>query len=210
MKLDAPIAIVLHHAASSRYATYKDIANVGIQQHGIPDYHFIIDYQGNIHSVLSMTEVAAHCGIDKWDLYQDESGVTNQNSIAICAIGNFEQEIMPEAQLNAIVKCIRNIKIQYPKLFIKIHKELVNTACPGKNYPFKEILKRLDMGKTIILNTQGSERNIAIVDGVKKTMPLHLVSIKDRNMIDLRFIVEALGGTISWDENKKQITIKEI
>jgi N-acetyl-anhydromuramyl-L-alanine amidase AmpD len=143
MKLDTPIAIVLHHAASSRYATAQDIANVGISHHGIPDYHFIIDYMGNIHSVLAITEVAAHCGIDKWDLYQDESGVTNQNSIAICAIGNFEVEIMPEAQINAIVKCIRNIKIQYPKLFIKLHKELVNTACPGKNYPYERILELL-------------------------------------------------------------------
>jgi N-acetyl-anhydromuramyl-L-alanine amidase AmpD len=203
-----PIAIVLHHAASSKYASIQDIANVGIRQHGIPDYHFIVDYKGNFQNVLPMTEVAAHCGLDIGEY--SESGVYNQNSIAICAIGNFETEIMPELQINGIVKCIRNIRIKYPKLFIKLHRELVNTACPGKNYPFKEILKRLEGVKIteIILNTQGSNRDYAIINGVKKQMPLHLVEVKGRNMIDLRFICEELGANITWDPNKKQIIIR--
>jgi hypothetical protein len=40
-------------------------------------------------------------------------------------------------------------------------------------------------------------------------MPLHLVQIKGRNMIDLRFIVEQLGGTIEWEPSTKTITIKK-
>lgn len=203
-----PIAIVLHHSATPQNTSWEQISSWG--KNGYADYHFGVDYTGKIYTGCPINQVAAHCGLDQGIDYS-ESGVYNQNSLAICAIGNFEIQTMSQAQINGIVKCIRNIRIQFPKVFLKLHRELVATACPGKNYPFKEILKRLEGVKIteIILNTQGSNRDYAIINGVKKQMPLHLVEIKGRNMIDLRFICEELGANITWDPNKKQIIIRK-
>jgi N-acetylmuramoyl-L-alanine amidase len=73
-----------------------------------------------------------------------------------------------------------------------------------------EVIERFSgvkVSKTIKLAMQGAEKDYAIVDGKKVDMPLHLVQIKGRNMIDLRFIVEQLGGTIEWDPISKTITV---
>jgi len=149
MKLSNPISIVLHHSVTRRGNTlseeeriWNEIKGYGIQKHGYPDYHFGVGYSGTIYTGCPLDIVAAHCGIDVWDEYQDDSGVTNQNSVAICAIGNFEEYPLSENQINGIVKCIRNIKIKYPKLFLKIHREIVATACPGSKYNYQEIYKR--------------------------------------------------------------------
>lgn len=201
-----PIAIVLHHSATPQTTSWQTISSWG--HNGYADYHFGVNYKGEIFKGCPINQVAAHCGLDQGIDYS-ESGVYNQNSIAICAIGNFETEAMLGSQIDGIVKCIRNIRIQYPKVFLKLHKELVATACPGKNYPFPKILERLEKKtKEIILNTQGQDRNYAIINGVKTLMPLHLVEIKGRNMIDLRFICEELGANITWDPIKKQIIIR--
>ncbi len=142
MNLRTPIAIVLHHSASSLYTSWEAIKQVGINQHGIPDYHFGVDYKGIIYKGADITQVCAHCGIDDGDIPK-YTGVTNQNSLAICAIGNFETQTMNQSQINGIVQCIKNIKAVYPGVFIKLHRELVPTACPGKNYPYEKILELL-------------------------------------------------------------------
>jgi N-acetylmuramoyl-L-alanine amidase len=75
-----------------------------------------------------------------------------------------------------------------------------------------EVLERFSgvkVNKEIKLNTTGPDKEYAIVDGKKVEMPLHLIQIKGRNMIDLRFIVEQLGGTIEWEPSTKTITIKK-
>jgi N-acetylmuramoyl-L-alanine amidase len=75
-----------------------------------------------------------------------------------------------------------------------------------------EVLERFSgvkVNKEIKLNTTGPNKEYAIVDGKKVEMPLHLVQIKGRNMIDLRFIVEQLGGTIEWLPITKEIVIRK-
>jgi N-acetyl-anhydromuramyl-L-alanine amidase AmpD len=135
-----PIAIVLHHSATPQNTSWEQISSWG--KNGYADYHFGVDYNGKIYQGCPINQVAAHCGLDQGIDYS-ESGVYNQNSLAICAIGNFETQTMSQAQINGIVKCIRNIRIQFPKVFLKLHRELVHTACPGKNYPYQKILDLL-------------------------------------------------------------------
>jgi len=80
-----------------------------------------------------------------------------------------------------------------------------------------EIVKALEtlsgvkvLNTEIILNMQGDKRDIAVKNGIEIKMPLHLVVVKDRNMIDLRSIIDLLRpeATIEWNANLKQITIK--
>ncbi|MFA5397802.1 MAG: N-acetylmuramoyl-L-alanine amidase [Methanogenium sp.] len=65
------------------------------------------------------------------------------------------------------------------------------------------------VSKEIRLSTTGPNKDYAVVDGKKILMPLHLIQIKGRNMIDLRFIIEQLGGTIEWLPETKEIIIQK-
>lgn len=64
----------------------------------------------------------------------------NSTSLGICAEGDFEQETMSDIQKNAIVELIKNIKARYNIKWIKGHKEIISTDCPGANYPLQEII----------------------------------------------------------------------
>ena len=146
-------AIVLHHTGSNPgdLTVWNAIIEYSKRQWADKwqpytcDYHWGVGTSGRIFKGQPEIYFAIHAGIDEWDYYQDESGVNNQNSIAIAAIGNFETSILPEAQLQGIVDCIKDVKSRYPKAFIKIHRELVATDCPGYKYNYPEIFRRLDM-----------------------------------------------------------------
>lgn len=64
----------------------------------------------------------------------------NSTSLGICAEGDFEQETMNDIQKNAIVELIKDIKARYNIKWIKGHKEIISTDCPGANYPLQEII----------------------------------------------------------------------
>ena len=49
---------------------------------------------------------------------------------------------MPEAQKNAVIELIKYLKGKYDIKEIKKHKDLCATNCPGKNYPFDEIVAK--------------------------------------------------------------------
>jgi len=146
MKLSKLIAIVLHHSVTRQTPeeqTWEQIKNQGIEKHGYPDYHFGVGASGKIYQGCPIDTVSAHCGIDINDKPQHSSKVNNWNSLAICAIGNFEEQAMGEPQILGIVQCIQNIRKQYPGLFLMLHKELIATACPGRLYPYQKIFALL-------------------------------------------------------------------
>lgn len=68
----------------------------------------------------------------------------NSTSIGICAEGNFETDTMPEIQKQAIIELVNYLKGKYGISKVIRHKDVNATACPGKNYPFDEIIN----GKT--------------------------------------------------------------
>lgn len=210
MKLRTPICIVLHHAVTNEQPeedVWKMICGLGIKDRGVPDYHFGVGASGKIYTGCPIDTVAAHCGLDDGDY--SPSGVTNQNSLAICAIGNFDKNNMKEAQINGIAQCIINLKKKYPKLFIKLHRELTATACPGRYYPFQKILTKAKEEKMEIRIQTNSDAEYAIVDGQKVDMKMHPIVIRGVTMIPLRFIAETLGCSVTWDPKTKQIIIKK-
>lgn len=220
-----PIAIVLHHAASANPTSlnqekgiWNGIKQSAISKHGRPDYHFGIGASGNRYIGAPLDTWVVHCGIDEWEDYY---GVNNQNSIAICAIGNFENVQMTEKQIQGIVDCIRYIKNIYPEVFLKLHREIVATVCPGEYYPYLDIYRRVKgMGVTIVLKPQSEDKWYAVVNGVKTPitvkaiingknveLPACPVEINDSYYLPLRFITEKLGCKVTWDGTKKEITI---
>lgn len=54
----------------------------------------------------------------------------NSNSIGICAEGDYNNEVMPEAQKQAIIELIADIKSRRNIKWIKGHREILATSCP--------------------------------------------------------------------------------
>ena len=122
--------IVLHHAAASS-CTVEDIHrwHIGRGWSGI-GYHYFVRKDGNIYRGRPEDTVGAHA-----------YGV-NSNSIGICFEGNFETDTMPEEQKIAGSHLVDDLMKRYglAKSCVIKHKDVNATACPGKNFPFDEIV----------------------------------------------------------------------
>jgi hypothetical protein len=125
--------IVLHHAAAKKCSIFdihrwhkeKGWSGVG--------YHFFVRKDGTVYEGRPITKVGAHA-------YN-----YNSDSIGICFEGNFEVEKMPDVQKEAGKELVSYVKKKYPTITSIVgHRDLMATACPGKNFPFDEIAK----GKT--------------------------------------------------------------
>ena len=224
-------AIVCHHTGTSigSVGDGSDIARsientVKVKYGGKykSSYHILVGPTGKVFEGQRIGTVAPHCGIDEGDYYQDVSGVNNQNSIAICAIGNFQGEgnYMPEAQAQAIGLAIKRLRETYQnKPFIKLHRELVNTSCPGINYPYAKIfniaLESKKMKKVVMtVRVQGPNKYIIEMSDGKK-IPItergdHSVIIGEKIWLTLSSMVQAMrpGSKVTWDANTKIATVE--
>ncbi len=126
--------IVLHHAAAST-CDAKTIHEWHLKRgfSGI-GYHFLVRKNGTIERGRAENLVGAH------------AAGNNSNSIGICFEGNFETETMGEAQKNAGAELVEYLKKKYSISTVVRHKDLAATACPGKNFPFEEILQGVKTG----------------------------------------------------------------
>lgn len=120
--------LILHHSACSS-CTAEQIhqwhLNNGWEGAG---YHFLVRKDGQIYRLRPEEFVGAH------------AKGSNYNSIGICAEGNFENETMSEAQKNSLIELVSYLKGKYGISKVLKHSDVNNTACPGKNYPFNEIV----------------------------------------------------------------------
>ena len=121
-----PPGIVLHHAAAN--GSVQDVHNwhLGNGWAGI-GYHFYVRKDGSVYRGRPENWIGAHT-----------SG--HNSKIGICAEGNFEVEQMGAAQKNAIIELLEYLYGKYGKLKVYGHRDLDATACPGKNYPFNDIV----------------------------------------------------------------------
>lgn len=120
--------LILHHSACSN-CTAEQIhqwhLNNGWEGAG---YHFLVRKDGNVYRLRPEEYIGAH------------AYGSNYNSIGICAEGNFENETMSEAQKNSLIELVSYLKGKYGISKVLKHSDVNNTACPGKNYPFNEIV----------------------------------------------------------------------
>jgi N-acetylmuramoyl-L-alanine amidase len=89
-------------------------------------YNFVVDLDGQIYKGRDPKYVPA--------------GILghNQDSLHICAIGNFENMIMPEVQRESLKELVFYCKCLFNTIKeVKGHGELMATDCPGKNYPLQ-------------------------------------------------------------------------
>lgn len=120
--------IILHHAAAEscdaatihQWHLNKGWSGIG--------YHFVVRKNGSIERGRPEDTVGAHALNN------------NSDSIGICFEGNFETETMPEAQKEAGKELVAYLKQKYGISTVQKHKDVASTACPGKNFPFDEIV----------------------------------------------------------------------
>lgn len=98
-------------------------------------YHYIIRANGNLEQGRPESARGAHAG-----------PTANNDSIGIGLTGNFNiQNRQPTiAQMNTLVRIIRDIKQRLGQhITVHKHSEVMATACPGRFFPWDELLKRL-------------------------------------------------------------------
>lgn len=119
--------IIVHHRAGNGDAQSIHRMHLANGWSGI-GYHFYVRKNGEVYRGRPLHSIGAHC-----------TG-RNSNSVGICFEGNYQTEIMPETQLRAGYELILYLKGIYPNAEIKKHSDLNSTSCPGKNFPFNEII----------------------------------------------------------------------
>ena len=121
----ATTLLVLHHEAGSG-STAQDIHRYHRYSNGWAGiaYHYYIRKDGSIYRGRPEGMICGHC-----------LGY-NSTSIGICFEGNFESETMGQTQINAGWELIADILRRYPGICVRRHKDLNQTACPGRNFPF--------------------------------------------------------------------------
>ena len=142
--------LVLHHEAASG-STAQQIHNYHKNANGWAGiaYHYYIRKDGTIYRGRPENMQGGHC--------------LNYNycSIGICFEGNFENEQMGQAQINAGWELIADILRRYPGITVRRHKDLNATACPGRNFPFGTLTGKVNPTKEE--NDMSKEEVLAII-----------------------------------------------
>ena len=122
--------IILHHSGVSVLQSVEVIHNYHKNTQGYAGigYHFYVRKDGSIYRGRPEDKVGAH------------AYGANSDSIGICAEGDFNTEIMSEVQKNAIKELVAYLKEKYNVSTVIGHRDTIATSCPGKNYPFNEIV----------------------------------------------------------------------
>ena len=120
--------ILLHHADASE-CTAEDIHSWHLAKDWSgAGYHFLVRKDGSIYILRPEQYVGAH------------ARGSNSDSIGICFEGRYNIETMPEAQIKAGQELIAYIKNKYSITLVQKHSDVCATDCPGKNFPFEQIV----------------------------------------------------------------------
>ena len=114
--------LILHHAAGNGSVEAVHKSHLSRNWYGI-GYHYYVRKDGSIWRGRPEDSVGTH------------TYGKNMTSIAICFEGNFETDVMSDAQLQAGKELILDILGRYEDIKLSAHREHDSTACPGKNFP---------------------------------------------------------------------------
>lgn len=153
--------IIIHHAVSKGDVSAETIHQWHLERgwSGI-GYHYLIRYGGNAERGRPENTVGAHAGPG-----------ANSDSIGICLAGNLSVHEPTEAQMNTLVWLIMDIRKRLGQLQIIGHKEVYNTECPGKNFPWIKLWQLLESGESSVndvmlsVNGRPTKARLRIVNG---------------------------------------------
>lgn len=107
------------HCSGNRYGTgtIDQINAYDIKTFKQKSYHYIIDYDGKVTQNLPLTTKGAHVGKN------------NTGNIGICYIGGLDEktgepkDTRNQAQKDALAKLMRELRVKYPKIIFKGHRD---------------------------------------------------------------------------------------
>jgi N-acetyl-anhydromuramyl-L-alanine amidase AmpD len=179
--------VIIHHSASPDVpASTIHGWHLGQKWSGI-GYHFVIRAGGAIERGRPEGKIGAHSG-----------SAGNVDSIGIVLTGNFQYERPTAAQIESLVWLITQyLEPRYGNLDVIGHKDVMATACPGKNFPWEELRERLEDDEMAV------ETKIKVNGQV-----LTGYILKDnRSYAPVRALAEALGAKVDWDDKTKTVII---
>ena len=186
--------IVLHHAAGrgSVEDIHKSHLNNGWSGIG---YHFYIRRDGNIYQGRPLDTIGAHCLNN------------NSDSIGICFEGNMQKENLTEEQLKNGKMLVQWLLYKYKlkaKKNVFGHRDLMATACPGKNFPLADF-KKLKKCKA---NVTYSNKKVH-TNKTTSTSYYVTVSVKENSVLNVRSSPGTTGKIIKMLKNKERVLIVE-
>lgn len=145
-----PTKIVFHHSATPSSIGLQDSLRSFDYNHKTRiwspksklwrhvTYHFVIAANGNHAQCRDINEPWRHAS----------NLAVNNSSIAICLIGNFENESPTQAQYEKCWKIINRLQKElWIKLELKFHNEYANKKCPWANFDVSMVKSALDLEK---------------------------------------------------------------
>jgi N-acetylmuramoyl-L-alanine amidase len=149
--------IVFHHEAG--YGTAQNIHQIHLNNgwSGI-GYHFYVRMDGSIYQGRPIDTVGAH------------TENFNKISVGLCAEGYYHTRYdsrkfdieMPIEQKNSLILIGKYLKGLYPNAKIFAHRELNNTLCPGKYFPFDEIKDRILFEEEIDIMLENWQKELGL------------------------------------------------
>jgi len=100
-------------------------------------YHFYIRKDGTIYRGRPENAIGSHA-----------AGVNNR-ALGISLEGNFNIEYLTVKQRESLIELSKYLMRKYNIKDLKRHKDVRNTECPGKNFPFEEIRAALNLWNEI-------------------------------------------------------------
>jgi len=134
--------IILHHTASADVSAatihgwHQGQGWIGI------GYHFVIRANGTIERGRPEDTIGSHSGPQG-----------NGDSIGVVLTGNFEIGAPSTAQMIALAKLIKELRSRYGDLTVIGHRDVMATACPGRNFPWDDLKRRLEEDDDMIYKT---------------------------------------------------------
>ncbi len=129
--------VTVHHSATSRGSARLFDRDHRRRHMGGLFYHFVIGNGTNTGD--GEIEVG-------WR-WKKQVKANRPNDIQICLVGNFDTQVVSEAQFEALVGLVSILREQYSIPFsgIRKHDDIQgkHTDCPGKHFPFDRLLARL-------------------------------------------------------------------
>ena len=129
----------VHHTAGNPYSKVYDLARYQFGVFGVVAYHFLVMPDGTVYQLRPLDERVPH------------AYGCNDNSIAVCLAGNFDDYPVPDAQRTSALQLVRWIMSKYNlgKDRVLAHRELAAysprnaTDCCGKMFNIAQFRKEL-------------------------------------------------------------------
>lgn len=150
--------IVIHHSDSAPETTVEQIHQWHLARGwaGI-GYHYVVRGDGTVWRGRPEDTQGAHA-------YDSATRQANSDGIGICVCGKFEVYTPTEAQLQALAELIKDIWTRHPGIQVIGHRDVCATACPGKLFPWADLLRRLDEPDQIDIIRLAKDNHLIVGD----------------------------------------------